>query len=81
MTSPNYTPIDCDFHDRIEALATTRRRVHITHESETDAQASSEGVIVDVYTAPSKEEYLRLDDQTTIRLDRILAIRRADSGA
>ena len=76
-----YTPIDCDFHDRIEALATTRRRVQITHESETDTQASAEGVIVDIYTSSTKEEFLRLDDNTSIRLDRILSVRRADSGS
>jgi Rho-binding antiterminator len=80
MSAMSYTPVDCDFHDRIEALATTRRRVQITHESGTDTQASAEGVIVDIYTESTKEEFLRLDDGTVIRLDRIRSMRRADSG-
>jgi Rho-binding antiterminator len=80
--SHSYAPVDCDFHDRLEALATTRRRVHITSRgADGGAQESSEGVIVDIYTTPSKEEFLRLDDDTSIRLDRIVTVRRADSGA
>lgn len=75
-----YKPIDCDFHDRIEALATSRRRVVINYESETEAKGQSEGIITDIYTAPTKEEFLRLDGETEIRLDRIVNIRRADSG-
>lgn len=74
-----YAPVDCDFHDRLEALATTRRRVHITSRNEEGReQESSEGVIVDIYTTPAKEEFLRLDDDTSIRLDRILTVRSAD---
>lgn len=76
-----YTPVDCDFHDRIEALATSRRRVVINLESESHAKSLAEGVITDIYTSPTKEEFLRLDDGAEIRLDRIVAIRRADSGA
>jgi Rho-binding antiterminator len=74
MRAESYTPIDCSFHDRIEALATTRQRVAITHALETEARVS-EGVIRDIWTAPTKEEFLRLDDGTEIRLDRILALR------
>ena len=74
MRAENYTPIDCNFHDRIEALATTRKRVAITHSMETEARVS-EGLIEDIWTAPTREEFLRLDDGTEIRLDRILALR------
>lgn len=81
MSIQNYTPIDCNFHDRIESLATLRRRVEVVHEDEADDEAVSEGVIVDLYTTPTKEEFLRMDDDTRIRLDRIVSIRRADSGA
>lgn len=81
MQVQNYTPIDCNFHDRIESLATLRRRVDIVHENETGSEAVAEGVIADLYTAPTKEEFLLMDDGTRIRLDRIVSIRRADSGA
>lgn len=84
MPDRNYRPVACDFHDRIEALATTRRHVHITHESGpggAESQASAEGVIVDIYTTSGKEEFLRLDDDTAIRLDRIVELRSVDPGA
>jgi Rho-binding antiterminator len=80
MLADNYTPIDCHFHDRLEALATTRRRVVVTHEAATESMVS-EGVIQDIWTTPTKEEFLRMEDGSEIRLDRILALRRADSGA
>jgi Rho-binding antiterminator len=76
-----YSPIDCTFHDRLEALATTRRRVVLSLASEDGLKSLAEGVITDIWTAPTKEEFLRLDGEEPIRLDRILAIRRADSGA
>jgi transcriptional antiterminator Rof (Rho-off) len=34
----------------------------------------NEGLILDIYTTDRKEEYLRLDDGTAIRLDRIKSI-------
>ena len=80
MQAENYAPIDCHFHDRIEAYATTRRRVVVTYQGEAESRAS-EGVIEDIWTAPTKEEFLRMDDGTEVRLDRILTLRRADSGA
>lgn len=81
MSALSYQPIDCHFHDRLEALATTRRRVVIIHEEAGSPDAVAEGVIADLWTAPTKEEFLRLDEGTVIRLDRIIAVRRADSGA
>jgi Rho-binding antiterminator len=75
----HYTPIDCTFHDRIEALATTRRRVLLELDAgQPGGKTVAEGVIADIWTAPSKEEFLRLDDGETIRLDRIKAIRPVD---
>lgn len=76
-----YSPIDCTFHDRLEALATTRRRVVLNLATEGGERSLAEGVITEIWTSPTKEEFLRLDDEEPIRLDRILAIRRADSGA
>lgn len=81
MQVRNYTPIDCDFHDRIESLATLRRRVDIVHASEAGAEEVAQGIIADLYTAPTKEEFLRMDDGKSIRLDRIVSIRGADPGA
>ncbi|MDB5106060.1 MAG: uncharacterized protein JWP91_3749 [Fibrobacteres bacterium] len=75
-----YRPISCDFHDDMEAYAVTRRRVRIELASPDPAQDGGpggirhEGLIQDIYTTEKKEEFLRLEDGTEIRLDRIKAI-------
>ncbi len=66
-----YRPIACDFHDRLEAFATLRRRVRLTLR---DGSADAEGIIADIYTTPDKREFLRLDTGAEIRLDRIAAV-------
>lgn len=66
-----YRPIACDFHDRLEAFATLRRRVRLSLRGEA---ASAEGLISDLYTTADKQEFLRLDNGAEIRLDRILAV-------
>lgn len=71
-----YRPIACDFHDRLESLATLRRRVRLALRD----GAAAVGRITDIYTTADKQEFLRLDDGTEIRLDRILAADPADSG-
>jgi transcriptional antiterminator Rof (Rho-off) len=70
-----YSPIACDFHDRLESFATLRRRVRLSLRDE----ATAEGIIADIYTTADKQEFLRLDHGAVIRLDRILDIVPADS--
>ena len=71
-----YRPIACDFHDRLEALATLRRRVRLTLKDGDGGTggASAEGLIADIYTREDKQEFLRMDDGTEIRLDQILGV-------
>jgi transcriptional antiterminator Rof (Rho-off) len=71
-----YRPIACEFHDRLEAFATLRRRVRLSLAGEDAA----EGLIADIYTAADKQEFLRLDNGAEIRLDRILDVAPADPG-
>lgn len=65
-----YRPIDCEFHDQLEGFATLRKKVRLT----LNGAAPAEGRIDDIYTTPSKEEYLRLENGASIRLDRIMAV-------
>jgi Rho-binding antiterminator len=68
-----YEPIACDFHDRLEALATLRRRVRLSLAAG-DGEGLIEGRIEDIYTTESKEEFIRMDDGSAIRLDRIVSV-------
>jgi Rho-binding antiterminator len=70
----DYRPVSCDFHDHLEELAVTRRRVRLALTSDAGEAAPKEGLIVDIYTTDRKEEFLRLEDGSEIRLDRIQAV-------
>lgn len=71
-----YRPIACDFHDKLEALATLRRRVRVLLKDADGAGSASsvEGLIADIYTREDKREFLRLDGGMEIRLDRIVDV-------
>ena len=74
-----YKPIDCSLHDRYEAAAILRQRVHLRWrhvEGEglrTTAQAhvrGHTGLITDIRTQGGAE-FLVLDDTVVVRLDQI----------
>jgi Rho-binding antiterminator len=71
--APQYNPISCEFHDLLEALATTRKPAQILVRDEEGVERSLHAVIVDVY-AREGSEYLSLDNGETIRLDRLVAV-------
>jgi transcriptional antiterminator Rof (Rho-off) len=79
----DYRPIACEFHDDLEAYAVTGRRVRILHapadapepgNGAAEPVLRSEGRIRDLFTNGKKEEFLTLDDGTSIRLDRIRSV-------
>lgn len=72
MSDEPYRPIACGLHDVLEAHATRRHRCRLRHHTE-HGERVAEGVITDIY-ARAGVEYLRLDDGTEIRLDRITSI-------
>lgn len=82
---PGYRPIDCDFHDRLEEMATLRRRVRLSlsspeKDSAQDGKDASGGEVTrvgrieDIYTTETKEEFVLLDDGSAIRLDMIVSV-------
>lgn len=66
-----YTPINCEFHDVLEALATTRKPAAIRFLDESGAAHLRTATVVDLY-ARNGVEYLSLSSGETVRLDRIL---------
>ena len=67
--SENYTPIDCNFYDRLEAWSTLREKVTIrVHEEEVFT-----GVIKNLFIK-DKIEFLLLDSGIEIRLDLIVSV-------
>lgn len=68
-----YTPVSCNFHDELEAIATLRQSCRIVYRTEANATAVISGRILDVYAA-NHAEYVKLEDGTTIRLDQIVSM-------
>ncbi|PHI20507.1 hypothetical protein CEQ90_07075 [Lewinellaceae bacterium SD302] len=69
-----YTPIDCNYYDRLEAHATLRQRIRIDYRNEQgEATALEDALIVDLQTRNS-EEFMILESGHEIRLDKLIAV-------
>ncbi|MGO4220792.1 hypothetical protein AB4Y64_02850 [Lysobacter sp. TAF61] len=68
-----YQPISCEFHDRLEDLATMRKRTRIQFRDEDGAQQDRDAVITDVF-AHDGEEYVTINTGESVRLDRLLEV-------
>lgn len=68
-TPKPYRSIGCSYYDRLEAFATSRTRCSLVYTDE-GTERSVDGVIVDLF-ARDGAEFLKLDNGTVIRLDRL----------
>ncbi|ADJ29647.1 hypothetical protein [Nitrosococcus watsonii] len=68
---PDYIPINCNFHDRLEALATLRKQCQIVYQTADGKVIETLDTIADIYTK-NKEEFTVLGSGEIIRLDRLL---------
>lgn len=67
-----YTPINCDFYDELEALSTLQRQIVIVwmHNAE---QREATARIANLYIR-NKVEYMLLDTGVEIRLDALVSV-------
>jgi Rho-binding antiterminator len=68
-----YRPINCEFHDLLEDLATLRKAVRMSFRSDHDLIERRDSVITDVFSRAGAE-YLSLTTRETVRLDRIIEV-------
>lgn len=68
-----YQLVSCSFYDELEAIATLSRICTIRYRTETGEAVSIESKIIDLYSA-NKSEFLKLQDGTEIRLDRLISV-------
>ena len=68
-----YHPISCEFHDRLEDLATLRKTVRIGYRDESGMEQIRDAVITDVF-ARGGEEFVVLDSAEHVRLDRLIEV-------
>jgi len=71
--SDDYRPVNCEFHDVLEAWATRRQAVRIEVQTTGGGTRSHVAVIADV-VCQGGAEYLVLQGGGTIRLDRLVAV-------
>ena len=72
MDSP-YTPISCACYDQLEVLAMRKAPTVIVYRDNENKEQEVATVIVDVYSK-DKQEFLKLDNDATIRLDRLMSV-------
>jgi Rho-binding antiterminator len=70
---PGYVPINCEFHDVLEATAVGGRAAVIRYLDEEPSLRIVEARIRDLY-ARNAMEYMQLDDGSAIRLDRVVSV-------
>lgn len=70
-----YAPVNCDFTDELEYVAVRKIPVTVSHWNDADQLAKSEGLVTDIQTTPSKEEFLVMSSGARIRLDHIFELR------
>ena len=75
MKRTDYTPPSCSFHDELESHAVRREVVRIEFQDLEGAEHEVVGTIADIWSEAGAE-YLRTDDGTTLRLDRVKAVHR-----
>lgn len=68
-----YKPIDCGYHDRLEAAASKRQRVSLVFLSPSGEAKNTTATIETIETSQG-EEYLQLNTGESIRLDRIVKL-------
>lgn len=68
-----YQAVSCSFYDELEALATLHQICTIRYRAETGEATSIESKIIDLYTS-NKSEFLKLQDGTEVRLDRLISV-------
>lgn len=71
--STDYTPIDCNYYDLLEAAATQRRRVDLQYFNDLRQLCLGSGVI-DTLFIRDKVEYMRLKSGEEIRLDHLIRL-------
>lgn len=74
MSAPaEYIPVSCEFHDRLEDLATLRKQAGVSYVDENGAPQQRSAVIKDVF-AREGADYLTLSSGETVRLDRLVEV-------
>ncbi|WP_439687862.1 Transcriptional antiterminator, Rof [Cupriavidus oxalaticus] len=68
-----YSPISCEFHDRLEDLATLRKRTSVSYLDDDGVLQHRDAAVKDVFNRGGAE-YVLLSSNETVRLDRLVEV-------
>jgi Rho-binding antiterminator len=63
---PDYSPISCEFHDRLEDLATLRRPTRVCFRDRAGVLQQRDAIIADVFSSAGAE-YMSLNSGDVLR--------------
>ena len=69
----DYIPIDCNFYDELEALATLKKQSVIIYKNEIGVVVTKDAILKTFFTQ-DKTEYAELNDGTVFRLDNLVSL-------
>lgn len=72
-TPSQYIPVSCEFHDRLEDLATLRKQASVSYLDDDGAPQQRSVVIKDVF-AREGADYVALSSGETVRMDRLVEV-------
>ena len=72
----NYTPVSCDLHDHLSAIANQQQECCLTYLDEEGKFAKVQGQIIKIYVVDGSD-WCHISDGSRIRLDRIEEIANA----
>jgi Rho-binding antiterminator len=75
-----YVPINCEFHDVLEATAIKRKLAAITFDDIQGDRHTASTRIVDLYSEAGVE-FMRLENGSTVRLDHVVSLDDAQRSA
>ncbi|MBK9730893.1 MAG: GNAT family N-acetyltransferase [Chitinophagaceae bacterium] len=70
---PSYSPINCNFYDELEALATSKKNIEILYRNEIGVRIISTGIIK-TFFIENKAEFMQLENNLVIRLDKLISV-------
>ena len=69
----NYTPVSCSLYDGLETFIVGRKKIELVFLNAENSEVETECVITDLFSK-DKAEFIRLDNGSEVRLDKILKI-------
>lgn len=72
--SPRYLPVDHDYHEMISGEQATRRVAVVHYFREGNVLGEEKAKISGISRSPQNEEFVDLDNGSSIRIDRIIVI-------